>query len=233
MTAKQPDDPDPETFRSWIRPRDALDGLEPMGRPAAAREVHRRLKTGLLWAAGSVGDTSNFRAENDLRSVVPALWWGHVEYVSEPGAEFWRTGGATLIVPNRNTMVTTFNTYEHFGIRFEPNGLRRIADDAGIALAFSAQTMPDASLAGDSARTSTPPRLIDMDSLPNKGGRPRAEFWDDMLLAVAKSIYDGDFKPRNQADVTRAMQDWIADHGYEGGLTQIKAMASKAFNTFK
>lgn len=64
-------------------------------------------------------------------------------------------------------------------------------------------------------------------------GRPQKSFWDDAILAVAQTIHVGDFKPERQADVQRALAEWLSAHGYDAGDTAIKERARKLFNSFK
>lgn len=74
---------------------------------------------------------------------------------------------------------------------------------------------------------------IDIDAMPNKGGRPSADFWIDMSLEIARRIHFGEFKPKTKSDVVDAMQRWILDRGFTGGLTRTKECADKVFKLFK
>jgi hypothetical protein len=59
----------------------------------------------------------------------------------------------------------------------------------------------------------------------NKGGRPAAAHWDEMWSALAVMLYVGDLKPRRQADIERAMKDWLVANGYEAGDTPVRERA--------
>ena len=63
-----------------------------------------------------------------------------------------------------------------------------------------------------------------------KGGRPPAEFWDDMWAAIAVSLYSGDFQPKSQADVQRAMLEWIEANGHSVGDSTVKARARRLWD---
>jgi len=63
-----------------------------------------------------------------------------------------------------------------------------------------------------------------------KGGRPTAEFWDDMWAAVAFSLYDGDLVPKSQADVERAMTLWIEGQGHSAAVSTIRARARRLWD---
>ncbi len=61
----------------------------------------------------------------------------------------------------------------------------------------------------------------------NKGGKPRAEHWEDMWSSIAAQLYDGDLKPATQADIERAMMGWCVDKQIEIGETAIRERARK------
>lgn len=61
----------------------------------------------------------------------------------------------------------------------------------------------------------------------NPGGRPPREWWDDMWCAVWGQIYRGDFEPKTQAAVEKAMHDWAAAHGHEPAVSTIRPKARK------
>lgn len=67
----------------------------------------------------------------------------------------------------------------------------------------------------------------------NKGGRPPAAFADDLMCAIWGLIYQGDLKPKNQAEIERAMLDWAAANGQELGATLAREKAQKVFAALK
>lgn len=64
-------------------------------------------------------------------------------------------------------------------------------------------------------------------STRNRGGKPRAEHWEDMWSSIAAQLYDGDLKPATQADIERAMMGWCVDKKIEIGETAIRERARK------
>lgn len=66
--------------------------------------------------------------------------------------------------------------------------------------------------------------------LPKKGGRPPAEFWDDMWAAIAASLYSGDLKPRSQADVERAMATWIEANDHSAADSTVRGRARRLWD---
>lgn len=65
----------------------------------------------------------------------------------------------------------------------------------------------------------------------NKGGRPPAEFWDDMWAAIAVQLYDGTLQPKTQADVERAMAEWITANGHDAASSTIRGRARRLATT--
>ena len=63
-----------------------------------------------------------------------------------------------------------------------------------------------------------------------KGGRPPAEFWDDMWAAIATALYDGSLTPKTQANVERAMADWIEVNGYSAADSTVRGRARKLWD---
>jgi hypothetical protein len=59
----------------------------------------------------------------------------------------------------------------------------------------------------------------------NKGGRPTAAHWDEMWAVIAVMLYLGDLKPKRQADIERAMKDWLASNDFEAGDTPVRDRA--------
>lgn len=62
---------------------------------------------------------------------------------------------------------------------------------------------------------------------PARGGRPRAEFWDNLWAEIAARLYEGDLKPKSQADVERAMTEWIEGHGRTAAVSTVRSRARK------
>jgi hypothetical protein len=61
----------------------------------------------------------------------------------------------------------------------------------------------------------------------NRGGRPKHDFWEDLFVAIAAQLYLGDLKPKNQADIERAMHEWITNNGHTAGETPVRERAQK------
>lgn len=68
------------------------------------------------------------------------------------------------------------------------------------------------------------------DRVSKLAGRLPADWWDDLWLEIFRQIHLGDLKPKSQADIVRAMQQWLSDHDVETGDSTLKPRARKLFN---
>ena len=76
--------------------------------------------------------------------------------------------------------------------------------------------------------TASPPVLI-----AAAGGRPKAEYWDDLWCAIWGEIYRGKLIPKRQADVEKAMLDWLAGAGFGGAQPTIRPRARKLWAAYQ
>ena len=58
-----------------------------------------------------------------------------------------------------------------------------------------------------------------------KGGKPLAKHWDAMWAEIATQLWTGDLNPNKQADIKRAMFDWLNDRGINAGDTSVTERA--------
>jgi hypothetical protein len=61
------------------------------------------------------------------------------------------------------------------------------------------------------------------------GGRPAAEWWDDLWLALFNRLYADGWRPKTQAAVVGAMQDWLIANGKSAAESTLKSRARKLF----
>ncbi len=59
----------------------------------------------------------------------------------------------------------------------------------------------------------------------NTGGKPLAKHWDAMWSAIAVQLYSGDLIPKTQADIERAMLDWLSAEGIDAGERTVRNRA--------
>ena len=127
---------------------------------------------------------------------------------------FWSTGDLTYNIIDRYERVD----YRQFDVRFEPDAVRDI-----VASAAKTKHENPGSTANKSEAAAP----------EAKGGRPRKEFWDNFWIEICRQIYEGDLKPKSQAELERAMHEWVGNNGYDAGETVIKGAARKLFKAWK
>lgn len=67
----------------------------------------------------------------------------------------------------------------------------------------------------------------------NKGGRPTALFWEDLLIDMARQLYDGDLKPNKQRDIEDAMLQWASNHDHSLSESAARERARKLFRAIQ
>ncbi|HEX9752915.1 MAG TPA: hypothetical protein VGA46_05645, partial [Methyloceanibacter sp.] len=55
-----------------------------------------------------------------------------------------------------------------------------------------------------------------------RGGKPLAAHWDEMWATIAVALFTGDLQPKTQADIERAMKDWLASNNVDAGDTAVR-----------
>jgi hypothetical protein len=85
------------------------------------------------------------------------------------------------------------------------------------------------------ARTAAPVEETRAKALANDnpGGRPTAEWWDDLWCHVMAQIYAGVLTPNSQAKIEKAMHSWANDHGHEPAVSTIRLRARKLYRALK
>jgi hypothetical protein len=226
-----------DEFSTWLTPPEALQAIRSVmivyqGCPA----IVNLLRHGVVRAAGKqyYRRRGNVDEETGEFVVVPLKYW-EAQWASNWQSAFW-TSGQVEFEPKVDSRYEARLTYGFLGLRFESKVVSELAPgsatiarrsdhvaaiQATAARRSGAQNDPEGRVAGTENR-SPATALVNLDNLPNKGGRPSADFWLDMSLEIANLMSLGDFKPRTQAEVVDAMQRWIIDHGYDGGLTRTK-----------
>jgi hypothetical protein len=66
-----------------------------------------------------------------------------------------------------------------------------------------------------------------------KGGRRPADWWEDLLIDICFRHFRGDLKPGSQADVQRAMEEWITAQDYTAGESTVRIRARKVWQAIK
>jgi hypothetical protein len=71
-------------------------------------------------------------------------------------------------------------------------------------------------------------------TLDAKGGRPPAEYWDDLWVEICRQLHFGELVPKRQGDIEDAMKTWLATERDEHPSTStIRPRARKLWNAIK
>ena len=201
-----------EEFEEWMTPRQALNFLAPYFSdfnlvPSA---IMGRLQGGAVQAAALSSDISK-----EISPVlISAVLWS---YLSVRGPDWWDTGDIKVYRTGNQHRATVDGWF--FGINFEKTGVEAIAKGR------SKIVKPAATPKTEAPATKAPPPI----TAPSRAGRPRKEFWDDLIIATMKAIWDGDLQPQTYADVERWMLTWASDHDHKLSDTAVKEPAKKVF----
>lgn len=60
-------------------------------------------------------------------------------------------------------------------------------------------------------------------------GRPPKGFWDDLWCDIWAKVFRGDFQPKRQSDIERAMLDWASAKNHKLSESTVKPLARKMF----
>lgn len=233
----------PREFDDWVPASDAFHHAVKAFKDewAAFEAITRGLETGTLPAAAA---TIHWRNGSELRSEVntrvPLSYWlkGPVSGVS---STFWKHGGFDVLINNVGGRSVTFQVA---GVRFDPAALRKIIPAApykglvevlvdGLAGGKPQPAIPEAR-----HRTTPVAEVVEAPpqvrpKAPDPRGAPPKTIFEDALLAVAHQWHMGDFKPTRQADVQRALAEWLEANGADVGTTAVKERAKKLWERFK
>jgi hypothetical protein len=143
------------------------------------------------------------------------FWWaeGHAAL-----RQNWRTGDFDTWVkgdnlPRELRQSASEIHFEAFGVSF----LR-----ADVEKLIPRDAVPRPSPPASSHVTAQPP-----------GGRPPADWWEDCLIDLCFNHFRGDLQPKTQAEIVRAMQDWIETRGYDAADSTIKIRARKLMDAIR
>jgi hypothetical protein len=214
----------PDEFANWVTPQQALLRARSALATDAQKAIWERFHGGIIrTAALKSSRASPPDAEPQITetpTVIPARYWGH--FSDSTKSEFWQTGVARFFFRPERKRVTYPTVIRCFDVRLHPT-------DVEASFPQSREISPAVMHPVQEPPNRPDPTLPE----PNKGGRPRKDWWDDFWIDICQQIYEGDLKPAKQADLERAMHDWVINHGHEAGETSIKNAARKLFKAWK
>jgi hypothetical protein len=139
-----------------------------------------------------------------------------VEQDFDVPAEFWWARGKPAL--KQNWMAGDFETWIRETIHLRAYGVRFLRSEITQIIPADLPAEAPPALAPESAK---------------RGGRPPADWWDDLLIEVCFQHFRGELQPKTQADIARAMHEWIAARGDEVADSTIKIRARKVWNAIK
>jgi hypothetical protein len=198
-----------EEYDTFLTPREMLTRM-PFG-AANMTQIGRELRADRYRSAADEAQWAygGFKGSDKL-AVLPSWLWAIA--MPPPESDFWHTGYLDAWIPDPEKggypVPGTGNWLRLYGVRFWAPFL---------------DEQPSAS-------ANAPPA----DELQrNKGGRPRNDYWEALLVEIARQLYSGDLQPKRQADIEGAMQDWLTDKGHKWGETQVRQRAKSLWEAIE
>jgi hypothetical protein len=193
---------------SWLTPKSVMEiASAAVDASFAPGLLDARLRGGDLVAMATRGSRED--AGSDLKKItdpfpIDASWW---EYTNSTG--FWTSGDVKFwkqsrVMPDDSS----WQVWCH-DVRFDPDVIRKM-----FPLPYPQPTKRSAKRIAPS----------------NGGGRPRKEFWDDLLIAIFRRLYLDNFRPKSQSDVEKAMLSWASQNGHDLSESSVKSPARKLFS---
>ena len=180
-------------------------------RDEAARTLFRYSRVGAIKVSARFIRTEDEAGEATVetdRLLLVEDWRG----IDEPTSAELASG--TLTGTYRDPMERANVQVELIGLRFDVDDLEEIAS-----------IIPTAEEIAADARSAAKSR-----------GRPKAEWWDDLLIEIFRRLWEENWTPRTQAELVEAMHEWLArnpgddpEKPREAGDTVLKARARKLF----
>lgn len=203
-------------YDSWEPLPAALKRVQEHLRNNAKEEIRARLYAGRLRSAAR---ESRWEHENNTREdrtfeILSGSLWTKSQMLGDHES-VWSTGSRTFIIPDRyhGDLGT-----ECVGLRVDPNGILQILRDAGVSLPAATPS------------TSAPIAVQAKD----KGGRPRAEWWDDLWVEVVRQARTGEIAAGTFKSAARLQihldEIYERQHpGFSPGDSTLKPMSLKSF----
>jgi len=201
-----------ENKEEWISAAAAVRLLTPDGKSelSAKMALCKRAHAGMVRSRAERFIVAG-RARDNVE-LPPVFWWaeGHAALSQD-----WRTGDfdtwpESSILSGDLRLSAGKVHLEAFNVSFMRSGVDKMIPANAVA-PVAATSIPAAS----------------------SSGRPPADWWEDCLIDLCFKHFRGEPPHKTQADIGRAMQDWIAEHGYDAAESTIKLRARKLMLAIK
>ena len=144
--------------------------------------------------------------------IVPSWVWMHEIAIHE---DFWETAYLEQPFPTNGYMFSVDHWIKLFNVRFwiEP-------DETGATPKWAAHVATQEQQPAPTENRTT--------------GRPRKEYWEAALIEMFERLWLGTLTPTKQADIERAMADWIsAKYDERPSEQSIRSRSSKIWKSYK
>jgi hypothetical protein len=214
----------------WLKPgvalarvQDALGG----DRTMAITTIIGRLKAKQLHAHFENYEWGGVAEPPKLGSnfIGPKLWDHY--YASSDSAYVWVSSDLYLYLGNY------FGRYSESSVTITFFRVTLDADGIGEIVANATPPAPRRSVWIKKPKDEPPAPTAEPAVQAKKGGAPRKEWWDDFWIEICRQIWMGDLTPKTQADLERAMLEWVENRrDATVGETTIKSAARKLFKAW-
>lgn len=209
--------------RNWIAARHAASLLESLyGCPSEAwREIVAHAAADLV--ATRCGKYRAVDEEGDIRDRVETLVSGEfwrIHQASDSPTADWRSGRFAIVLRAEDGI--GWREIALFGVEFCEEDLRKVFSLPPPSFAV----FPEGALLATSSQA--PPARI----AHRRGPKPKA-FWGEAMAAVDAKISAGELLASTQADIERAMMNWIVDEGYDAGESTVRNYAKPIWERMK
>lgn len=198
---------DAAELASWWTPNEAALYAATCLNPGSSAEnaIWQRLVGGMIEAAATRSSaTFGINEWPDVDEEPALIPRNFWSKFRDQESDFWGAGDVLFRVSG--------TAFRCFGVRLKPADVRR------------SLPLPRDDLVEPTPRLKSVPA--------DKGGRPRKDWWDDFWIAICGEIYEGNLKPKRQADLEKAMLDWAAKHGHEMSEAAARVAARKLFKAW-
>jgi len=200
---------DPGHDGDWMPTREAIERLRGNDAPILAmlrgRLLEARAHAVMFGTVGDPGPSGRYHT-TVLDTIVPDAFW---QQCCEPEASRldWNAGYFEGRSEYLNMAVQGVQLRRsQFEAAYPPN------DGAGTG-----QAVPEAN--------GLPPTEPAREASATPRGRRPAQYWEACMAAIGGQLYNGDLQPNAQADVEKAMSDWLALRGHYPGTRAVREHA--------
>lgn len=202
-----------DKYADWLTPAAAVDLLTAaFGNDSqnhhAKQTLLDGLQAGIVLAVAEISKVKNGRTTG--YDTIPANHWPEID----TNSSLWTTTHVTYRYTD-GTAMSGYREVSRFGIRFDPSGVNTL--------------LPPVSKRNETQPGKSP--SPNPNPVKHAGGAPRKEWWDDFWIEICRQIWENG-PPKSQADLQRAMHQWVENNGGDVGDTTIKKAAKKLFDAW-